>query len=70
MRIKEIIVVEGKDDERAVKQAADAEVIITSGYGITEETFRKIEFAMYSVLQWDINPGLPTDILIIKYCLR
>ncbi len=46
MRIKEIIVVEGKDDERAIKQAVNAEVIITSGFGITEETFRKIEFAL------------------------
>ncbi len=45
MRIKEIIVVEGKDDESAVKHAVDAEVIITSGFGITEETFRRIEFA-------------------------
>lgn len=45
MKIREVIVVEGKDDERAVKQAVDAEVIITSGYGITEETFRRIEFA-------------------------
>ena len=45
MKIREIIVVEGKDDERAVKQAVDAEVIITSGYRIREETFRKIEFA-------------------------
>lgn len=46
LKIKEIIVVEGKDDERAVKQAVDAEIIITSGFGITGETFRKIEFAM------------------------
>jgi ribonuclease M5 len=45
LRIKEIIVVEGKDDESAVKHAVDAEVIITSGFGITEETFRRIEFA-------------------------
>lgn len=45
MKIREVIVVEGRADERAVKQAVDAEVIITSGYGITHETFRKIEFA-------------------------
>ena len=45
MKIKEIIVVEGKDDERAIKRAVDAEVIITSGFGIREETFRRIEFA-------------------------
>jgi ribonuclease M5 len=40
-----VIVVEGRDDERAVKQAVDAEVILTSGYRIAEETFRKIELA-------------------------
>jgi len=38
-------VVEGKDDESAVKQAVDAEVIITGGFKISKETFRKIEFA-------------------------
>lgn len=45
MKIREVIVVEGRSDERAVKQAVEAEVILTSGYGITEETFRRIEFA-------------------------
>ena len=45
LKIKEIVVVEGKDDEHAVKRAVDAEVIITSGFGIREETFRRIEFA-------------------------
>ncbi len=45
LKIKEIIVVEGKDDESAVKQAVDAEVIVTSGFGIKEETYRKIELA-------------------------
>ncbi|NLT95146.1 MAG: ribonuclease M5 [Clostridia bacterium] len=45
MRIKEVIVVEGKDDISAVKRAVDAEVIATGGMGITEETLRKIEEA-------------------------
>lgn len=45
MKIREVIVVEGRGDERAVKAAVDAEVIVTSGYGIAEETFRKIAFA-------------------------
>jgi ribonuclease M5 len=45
LKIKEIIVVEGRDDERAVKQAVDAEIIVTSGFGITRETYRKIELA-------------------------
>lgn len=45
LRIKEIIVVEGRDDETAVKRAVEAEIIITSGFGIKEETFQRIEFA-------------------------
>jgi ribonuclease M5 len=45
LKIKEIIVVEGKDDESAVKRAVDAEMIVTNGFGITRETYRKIELA-------------------------
>ncbi len=45
MRIKEVIVVEGRDDESALKAAVEAEIIITHGFGIKEETFRLIEFA-------------------------
>lgn len=44
-RIKEIIVVEGRDDETAVKQAVDAEIIITHGFGITQKTFDRIKKA-------------------------
>ena len=40
--IREVIVVEGKDDEAAVKKAVDAEVIITSGLGIEEKTIERI----------------------------
>jgi ribonuclease M5 len=43
--IKEIIVVEGRDDEAAVKRAVDAETIATHGYGIRQETFARIEKA-------------------------
>ncbi|HBN28836.1 MAG TPA: ribonuclease M5 [Clostridiaceae bacterium] len=43
--IKEVIVVEGKDDVAAVKGAVDAEVISTSGFGITKETMEKIKSA-------------------------
>lgn len=45
MHIKEVIVVEGRDDADRVKRSVDAEVIITHGYGIKEETFRRIEEA-------------------------
>ncbi|MFO7748695.1 MAG: ribonuclease M5 [Desulfobacteraceae bacterium] len=45
MRINETIVVEGRDDERAVKQAVQAEVIITHGYGIKASTFKRIDWA-------------------------
>ncbi|TAH62721.1 MAG: ribonuclease M5 [Gottschalkiaceae bacterium] len=43
--IKEIIVVEGRDDISAVKKAVDAELIATGGFGITEETIRRIQTA-------------------------
>ncbi|MDX9872706.1 MAG: ribonuclease M5 [Clostridia bacterium] len=39
---QEIIVVEGKDDAGAVKRACPAEVIITSGLGLTEKTLERI----------------------------
>ncbi|MCK5541673.1 MAG: ribonuclease M5 [Desulfobacterales bacterium] len=45
MQIYETIVVEGKDDERAVKQAVNAEIIITHGFCISETTFKNIEWA-------------------------
>lgn len=45
MKIKEIIVVEGRDDERAVKAAVDAEIIITHGFGIKQSTFKQIKEA-------------------------
>lgn len=44
-RIKETIVVEGKDDEAALKRAVDCEVIITRGFGMTEETLLRIAHA-------------------------
>lgn len=44
-RIKETIVVEGKDDEAALKRAVDCEVIITRGFGMTEQTILRIAHA-------------------------
>ena len=44
-KIKEVIVVEGRDDETAVKKAVDAEIIITHGFGISKKIFRQIKFA-------------------------
>lgn len=43
--IKEVIVVEGKDDICAVKLAVEAEVIAVNGYGINEESILKIREA-------------------------
>ena len=45
MQIHETIIVEGKDDERAVKQAVNAQIIITHGFCISETTFKNIEWA-------------------------
>jgi len=44
-KIKEIIVVEGRDDETAVKKAVDAEIIITHGFGVSGKTFDRIKSA-------------------------
>ncbi len=45
INIKEVIVVEGRDDETAVKKAVNCEIIITHGFGISEKTFKRIEEA-------------------------
>lgn len=44
-RIKEIIVVEGREDERALKQALEAKTIATHGFGINQATWDLIEKA-------------------------
>jgi ribonuclease M5 len=43
--IKEVIVVEGRDDVTAVKRAVDAEIIITSGFGINKGILDRIKTA-------------------------
>jgi ribonuclease M5 len=45
MRIKEFIVVEGKDDTTTIKRAVDADTIETNGSAINEETIEKIKRA-------------------------
>jgi ribonuclease M5 len=46
-QINKIIVVEGRDDESAVKGAVDAEVIVTNGFAISPATWRLIEKAYH-----------------------
>jgi ribonuclease M5 len=41
--IKEVIVVEGKDDIQAVKSAVDAEVIATGGYGFSRDFLDRLK---------------------------
>lgn len=43
--IKEVIVVEGRDDIAAVKRAMDVELIATSGFGISQKTLERIKKA-------------------------
>lgn len=43
--IKEAIVVEGKDDQSALSRAVDAEIIVTHGFGLSAQTFRRIKTA-------------------------
>lgn len=43
--IKEVIVVEGRDDEQAVHRAVEASTIATHGFGIAKSTWKLIEKA-------------------------
>lgn len=43
--IKETIVVEGKNDAAAVRRAVEADIIITSGFGISKSTLDRIRTA-------------------------
>ncbi|WP_082235835.1 ribonuclease M5 [Halobacillus massiliensis] len=45
MKIKEIIVVEGRDDTARVRQAVEADTIETNGSAIDEEVLRRIKHA-------------------------
>ncbi|GKU85029.1 ribonuclease M5 [Niallia sp. NCCP-28] len=45
MKIKEIIVVEGRDDTTAIKRAVDADTIETNGSAVNKETIEKIKLA-------------------------
>jgi ribonuclease M5 len=45
MRIKEVIVVEGKDDTVAVKRAVEADTIETNGSAVSESTLAQIDLA-------------------------
>ena len=45
LKIKEAVVVEGRDDTIAVKKAAEALTIETHGFGIKKETWKLIEKA-------------------------
>lgn len=45
MKIKEIIVVEGKDDTVTIKRAVDADTIETNGSAVNEATIEKIQLA-------------------------
>lgn len=43
--IKEVIVVEGRDDYLAVKRAVDAEIIVTGGYSLPKGVIERIKLA-------------------------
>jgi len=44
-RLSQIVVVEGRDDQSAVLAAVDCELIVTHGFGIRAETWKRIERA-------------------------
>lgn len=42
-KIKEVIVVEGKDDVSALRRAVEADILITTGLGLTEQKIKEIK---------------------------
>ena len=47
--IKEVIVVEGRDDIAAVKRAVDAELIATSGLGLQRGLLNELKMQPFGV---------------------
>lgn len=45
MKIKETIIVEGRDDLINVRRCLEADILITSGFGLNKSIFQKIEAA-------------------------
>ena len=45
MRIKESIVVEGKDDAHRVSSCVEADIIKTSGYGLNKGIYKRLDDA-------------------------
>ena len=42
-KIKEVIVVEGKDDVSALRKAVEADILITTGLGLTPKKIEEIK---------------------------
>lgn len=42
-KIKEVIVVEGKDDVSALRKAVEADIITTTGLGLTDKKIEEIK---------------------------
>ena len=53
--IKEVIVVEGKDDVAAVKKAVDAEMIAVGGFGINAKVISRIKEAQKKKRRYSFN---------------
>lgn len=66
--IKEIIVVEGKDDVAAVRQAVEATILITNGMGLTEKRLNEIvELAKRQGVIIFTDPDVPGT--MIRNCI-
>ena len=49
LKIKEAVIVEGRDDTAAVKRGVDCHTIETHGFGISKSTFEAIEKAYNTI---------------------
>lgn len=69
MKIKEIIVVEGRDDTVAIKRAVDADTIETNGSAVNEETIEKVKLAQNKRRNYFYRSRLSRT-ANSKYCFR
>ena len=60
MKIKEVIVVEGRHDTSVLQQYFDCDTIETNGLSLSEETLRLIEEALDSRNPYARNPAFDT----------
>ena len=70
MKIKEIIVVEGKDDTVAIKRAVDADTIETNGSAIGDHVIEQVKLAQKRGVIIFTDPDYPESVFEKLFLIR